>query len=369
MTTNFTDFLGTKPKLPMSIAEFYPSSITWTCYYTGWYRLSALGAGGSGGAIYRSAADFGAATGGGGGAFAEKEVYLTVGDTLTFVVGAGGARAYSSVDGTGVNGNDGGETTIHGASGSAVCTAINIHAPGGLHGHFTIIDHEAILGGLGASIATGGDFNAAGGRGGDLTFHNTSRGGTGGGAAGSPYGTGGRGGDITGTNPASTGGGAVGGFHGGDNSTYEGATGGGGTAGDGIINTSTGGVNRFLYGAAIASGAGVDGLLRAGGTPQAATNVASSFDSLNDPFRGLSGGCTGGGGGQGGSGAGGGAGGGGVGGAGGVLGGGGGCYAWPNSTVMAGIGGVGGGGGGTAHSSACYSGAGGTGLITVERIG
>jgi len=208
---------GLPNKAPQSIAEFYPSSITWTCYYTGWYRLSALGAGGSGGAIYRSAANFGSATGGGGGAFAEKEVYLIVGDTLTIVVGAGGARTASTVDVTGVNGNDGGETTIHGASGSDICLAINIHAGGGGHGHFAIINGEAITGGVGGTVSGNYDLGFAGGAGGDALHTSAYRNASGGGSSGSPYGIGGRGGHSKRTTAhANTGGGGIAGNHGGD---------------------------------------------------------------------------------------------------------------------------------------------------------
>jgi hypothetical protein len=97
--------------LRKGLALFFPSSTTYTIPASGWYRLSALGAGGSGAASFKSTTAP-SASGGGGGGFAESEVYLTKDTVLTITVGAGGASVASSVDGTGAAGNGGGSTII-----------------------------------------------------------------------------------------------------------------------------------------------------------------------------------------------------------------------------------------------------------------
>src|SRR3972149_8483261 len=93
------------------LALFFPSTTTYTIPVSGWYRLSALGAGGSGGASFTSTTAP-AGSGGGGGSFCEHEVYLAKDTVLTITIGAGGAAANSSVDNTPVNGTAGGATTI-----------------------------------------------------------------------------------------------------------------------------------------------------------------------------------------------------------------------------------------------------------------
>src|SRR3990167_5566493 len=97
--------------LRRGVAMFFPVTTTYTIPASGWYRLSALGAGGSGGASFTSTtAPCGG--GGGGGSFCEHEVYLAKDTVLTITIGAGGAAANSSVDNTPVNGTAGGATTI-----------------------------------------------------------------------------------------------------------------------------------------------------------------------------------------------------------------------------------------------------------------
>src|SRR3990167_7787573 len=93
------------------VALFFPATRTYTIPVSGWYRLSALGAGGSGGASFTSTTAP-AGSGGGGGSFCEHEVYLAKDTVLTITIGAGGAAANSSVDNTPVNGTAGGATTI-----------------------------------------------------------------------------------------------------------------------------------------------------------------------------------------------------------------------------------------------------------------
>src|SRR3972149_924264 len=93
------------------LALFFPSTTTYTIPASGWYRLSALGAGGSGGAIFTTTTG-GTSSGGGGGAYAESEVYLSKDTVLTITVGAGGTTTASSGSGTGFDGAAGGATTI-----------------------------------------------------------------------------------------------------------------------------------------------------------------------------------------------------------------------------------------------------------------
>lgn len=110
----------------------------------------------------------------------------------------------------------------------------------------------------------------------------------------------------------------------------------------------------------------IDGAYRKGGANQGTSYFGSGFDSAIDPFRALSGGTT--------IGAGAGSGAGASGGisngySGGIMGGGSGCFGDLNDVWSEGAGGPGAGGGGCAFTSACYSGAGGSGLVAIERIG
>lgn len=363
MANNLNKFLATEAT--GHIAMFFPTSCTYTVPYSGLYRLSVLGGGASGGAIYGLGA---VATGGGGGSFAEKEVYLTVGDELTFVIGAGGAGVTSTVQNVGANGNNGGESSVHG-SGSANATALNIHSGGGLAGLWTVTDATTVNGGLGGT-ATGGDINASGGRGGNgyNTEGNNKRA-TGGGAAGTPYGDGGRGGDITdgnGSDGVTTGGGGVGGNHGGDqtNNSSE-HTCGGGSGGNASDNAGVAGCGRFGL-PALKTISDLDGFRRilADSTP-AATYSVIGFASLTDPFRSI-GGVGGklteyptmGGGSTGGTGlavtryA--------------MFGGGGGLIAGGATGLYFAFGS---GSGGTCYSDAANSSNGGSGIIAIERIG
>ena len=265
------------------IAMFFATSQSYTIPYSGKYRLSALGAGASGAAIFTTTSG-GAATGGGGGAFAEIEVYLIAGDVITIVIGAGGAAVASSVSGTGYDGTDGGETTIHG-SGSTIATALNMHAGGGKAGLKTVTNAEAKAGGAGGT-ATGGTINATGGAGGAATHLTNGAEAGGGGASGSPFGTGGAGGSAISAGAAiiaAGGGGAVNGFRGG-NATTAVKCGGGGTGGNGGDDAVTAGVNRLGMVIVCSS----DGIVRT--SQSVATLVLVGFDSLIDPFRGLTGG-------------------------------------------------------------------------------
>jgi len=339
-------------KMADNIAMFFPTSKTFTVVYTGKYRLSALGGGGSGGAIFTTTTG-GAASGGAGGAFCEKEVDLLAGDELILVVGLPGAGVSSTVSGTGVAGNAGTESSIHG-------TSINMHAPGGTEGLYTTVDTTTIVGGT-CNIATGGTINYAGGSGGSAKHYTNGAESGGGGASGSPFGTGGSGGYsiAVGAIIASGGGGAVGEFIGGNVSVTSTLGGGAGTGSS--ASGSTPGVNRFgIYGPS-----SVDGFAR-NLSSTASTGIVFSFDSSVDPFRGLTGGC---GAETGGSGAGGTGTYGTVGFSGGVCGGGGGVAS--ASAVTSGGSPLGGGSGGATSTltGPATSANGGPGIVVIERIG
>jgi hypothetical protein len=261
-----------------SIPVFFGSSASFTVPATGWYRISALGPGGSGGAIFATASG-GSASGGEGGGFCEKEIYLIAGDVLTIVIGAGGAGVVSSITGVGVAGNPGGAAT------TVVCVArsLSLSAGPGNGGNFTITNAATVNGGTGGSTSTGGDVNYTGGRGGNANHVTLNVEAAGGGGSGSPYGNGGKGGDQIGPGTlGATGGGSIR-FSGGNitNTLTPTNTGGGGTGGPGVDNTATAGVN-MLGGGIVVS---IDGVNRSSsGTP--------CFDSLFNPFRALTGGGT-----------------------------------------------------------------------------
>lgn len=275
--TNIDSSSNIRPIL--SPAEFILSSRTWTCFIPGIYRISCMGAGGSGAAIYSTSGQGNASCGGGGGGFCEKTILLNVNEQLNIVVGAGGAGVTSSVDGSGVNGNDGGNSTVIGNN-------ISLTANGGLKGQFLLGTSTTKIGGSGGS-ASGGDINFSGGKGGDIyayVANKIARSG-GGGAPGSPYGIGGAGGDanVAGAHMCS-GGGAVGGFKGGTQTAGSGCyfSGGAGTGGNGSANVDNGsggfgGKNRL----GILTIRSIDNIDRS-------TNVG--FDTPYNPLRNLSGG-------------------------------------------------------------------------------
>ena len=330
-----------------NVAMFFPSSGTYTIPYTGKYRLTTVGAGGSG-ASAQVLTTGGAASGGGGGAFCEKEVDLVAADVLTFVVGAGG----TAVTGNTSDGVDGGESSIHGA-GSAAAAALNMHVGPGLKGLFTVTNAQNKAGGTGGT-ASGGDINSTGGAGGAATHLTNGAEGGGGGSAGSPYRNGFAGGSAISSGAACSmagGGGGIGGT--GGLMTGVGLGGGGGTGG--AASGATVGIGRLP----VNQLSGFFGITK--------RTAVAFFESVVDPFRALynegsnSGTTSGPGSGT-------------SAGAGvhlaGFLGGGGGSYSGASISCSPTT--MGGGGGGLADavdSTGKYSGAGGGGICCVERIG
>lgn len=79
----------------------------------GKWLLLIQGAGSSGAAISSSSTDDACALGGGAGELLLKEVDFTLNEEVPVLIGAGGASV-SAVNGTGTNGNNGGDTTVSG---------------------------------------------------------------------------------------------------------------------------------------------------------------------------------------------------------------------------------------------------------------
>ncbi|EYR81881.1 hypothetical protein [Shinella sp. DD12] len=199
--------------------QFVLSARTWTAPRDCTVKISAFGASGSGGVLRRAG---GNATGGGAGARCTKTVKLKAGDVLTLTPGAGGA-AVTTTNGV-VQGNSGGNTTVTGPDG------LNLSAGGGEGGKANADGTVALTGGAGG-LATGGDENVAGGRGGNISAASQASylRASGGGAL-PLFDVGHRGGDIaSNSNMMSTGGAGVGG-NGGDTSGSLGAVTGGGSA-------------------------------------------------------------------------------------------------------------------------------------------
>ncbi|WEJ60243.1 hypothetical protein [Devosia sp. FJ2-5-3] len=125
--------------------------------------IHAMGPGGSGGVAMNAGlaggTEFGMkASGAGAGARAKKRALLKAGEQLIITPGAGGASKVG-VSGQRLSGVNGGDTLVTGPN-------INIVAGGGKGGNAGLIT-DNVLGGLGG-IATGGDLNIPGGRGGDM---------------------------------------------------------------------------------------------------------------------------------------------------------------------------------------------------------
>ena len=190
---------------PATYSLVIPSGVT---------SISAIAIGGGGGGGGTSAAATSSAAGGGGGALSySNSISVTPGETLTVVVGVGGANGTTS----GTAGGAGGDSYIRRSS-TDLLLAKGGSGGGGNTG--------ASTGGGGAGGASGsgvGDTKNSGGKGGDRATND--RGGGGGGAAGYS-GTGGAGGFST-TNPtAGSGGGGGGGYFGFDGTAFAGEVGG-----------------------------------------------------------------------------------------------------------------------------------------------
>lgn len=223
---------------PAPYAYLVTQSQNFVFPYKGKVKIWAVGAGGQGAAVSANGlgTPFMIATGGGSGGVALKVEYaVDVGQIITCTIGAGGAASVL-LSGAGINGADGGDTTVTG-------TGISLSAGGGKGGKFDLTGALFTLpGGLGG-IATGGDFNYPGGRGGDIANIADPKVVATGGGSWNPFSAGYRGGDVdnalVGSAVFATGGGGYSG-RGGDitTNTVSVATGGGGIT-DGVDATTS----------------------------------------------------------------------------------------------------------------------------------
>lgn len=238
---------------------------------TGVHEIVMAGPAGRGGTVYASATGGGGvATGAGGGGFLRKRLVLTGGTPYLFNAGAGVPSLVGSPAGGLQQGADGGDSTF---SGPDIAT---LTAGGGKAGAAAVTG--PLSGGLGG-IATGGDINYPGGRGGNITGNVAGgRAATGGGAL-NITGTARNGGDATVTaSPVATGGASPGGS--GGNATAGGASGGGGVGGSAanistaIAGTAGPGMRSNIGNLLNIFAAGTPGVL-AGATPATSDGGAS----------------------------------------------------------------------------------------------
>lgn len=237
--TNWRALLATQYGTFMNVREFTASG-TFTVKKTGWHRITATAPPGRGGYSSGPNTSGAGASGSGAGGFCQGVRWLTQGDVVTVLLGAG-PTGYTPANNTAVNGADGGNTTV------STSSMANMVAQGGKGGKATLTG-GALLGGDGGD-STGGDLNIKGGRGGNIqncaAGTNTA---TGGGSVGL-QGLGKRGGDISGngTGNRATGGAGVGGNGGDITTTTSAYSGGGGAGGDAPASTTTTGIGGPNY--------------------------------------------------------------------------------------------------------------------------
>jgi hypothetical protein len=240
--------------------------------------VECIGAGASGGAIYKSTG-VRMGTGGGGGGFGKKSnISLTPSGTTTYGVGVGGVARVTSTNGIAVAGAAGGDTYF----GESSYAAASVGGTGGGAGQAS--GTLAALNG-GTAGSGKGDSNASGGRGGNITTGSSNAVRTGAGGAGGPNGAGGNGTDTAGTTPVATDGGAgdagsggaggtLGAETGGKGTEYSASYGCGGGGRGGGSNTAGSGGNYGGGGGGVGtnafpatSGAGIQGLIVVTYTP------------------------------------------------------------------------------------------------------
>ncbi len=157
MSTSLKSLYGSSNNVALDM-QFITASQTYTAVRTGRYRITAIGAGGSGGAATagHTATLYAWAQGGCAGGVSQKTVSLTASNTLTIVIGAGGSNVSVKSDFPpySLNGNPGGNTTVVGPG-------ISLTANGGPGGLATL--GTTIISAQTGGTATGGDLNNTGG--------------------------------------------------------------------------------------------------------------------------------------------------------------------------------------------------------------
>lgn len=179
--------------------EVYDSSNTFVVPQTGKYLITAVGAGGSGGAgaftiqgAYSLTApttqnSCGGASGGGAGGFSQSLLTLEAGTVLNLTVGAGGSAithpgvvtsttALAPSTYVGANGSAGGNTTVTNTGGSVTVNMIANGGGAGLSGQLRTSAGSTteVLGGSGGTASGGNLFNLTGQQGGNsasVTFN------------------------------------------------------------------------------------------------------------------------------------------------------------------------------------------------------
>lgn len=228
--------------------------------------IEVIGGGGSG---QHQVANHGGAGGGGGGYSKVSNVSLTPGASVTYAVGAAGARSNP--------GGAGGDTYFCNSSSNCASiagSAVVVGAKGGGGG-------SSGTGGTGGAAASGvGTVKYSGGNGGSVTSGAINNAGGGGGGAAGPRGNGGNGGTVTSTETGGSGGGGAGGGGSGTNGsdgaypgTVNGGAGGNNAAGTGGAAENSGTTNAGTNG-----GGGSGGRWQAGGAATGGGTGGSGTD-------------------------------------------------------------------------------------------
>lgn len=161
---------GVTTPIVFPIEEVILESRTWTARVSGWHRITAVGAGGAGGKVFRNAtlARRILGTGGSSGGTSKKMIWLEAGQQLVITIGAGGLMNMDLPQ-IMADGGDGGNTTVVGPG-------INLLARGGKGGKaafYTQANSSSIthtLSGVSGGTAEGGDINLQGGGSGDAVI-------------------------------------------------------------------------------------------------------------------------------------------------------------------------------------------------------
>lgn len=132
-------------------------TFTFTAPVSGLYKVIVIGAGGGGGGVVTTSTQTAASGGGGGGGCSIKTVALTVGQTVSITVGAGGnAGAYNT------NGSTGGTTSF-----GAFCSATGGIGSAKADSNSVAAGSADVTGGVNGGNGSNGDLNLYGGVGGD----------------------------------------------------------------------------------------------------------------------------------------------------------------------------------------------------------
>lgn len=139
---------GTQPPGPPSLIGIYTSSASLYARRTGWYRITGVAAGGSGGAAAGVSTTSAKATGGGPGAFLKEYFYLQAGDPIVIQIGAPGAGVQANSAGTVAVATDGNSA----ANTKIILAGQEIILEGGRGGSASVANADFLNGGLAGSV-------------------------------------------------------------------------------------------------------------------------------------------------------------------------------------------------------------------------